>query len=98
MSYELLKDNIGVTIISPGRVNTPISMNALTKDGTAHGKYDKGQQNGVPVAKCVSKIIAAIEEKRRDVIIAKEERIVYWIHMWSKRLFYRLASKVNPNS
>jgi dehydrogenase/reductase SDR family protein 7B len=98
LGIELKSANIGVTIISPGRVNTPISMSALTKDGTAHGKYDKGQQNGVPVVKCASKIINALEKGKRELIIAKEERIVYWLHSLSKKLFYSLASKVNPNS
>jgi dehydrogenase/reductase SDR family member 7B len=98
LGIELKASNIGVTIISPGRVNTPISMHALTKDGTAHGKYDKGQQNGVPVDKCASKIISALEQGKHELIIAKEERIIYWIHNLSKRLYFSLASKVNPNA
>lgn len=97
LGIELNNANIGVTIVSPGRVNTPISMHALTKDGTAHGQYDAGQQNGVPVKQCAAKIINALELNKREIIIAKEERIVYWIHAISRNLFYMLASKVNPN-
>ena len=33
---------IGYTIISPGRINTPISKAALTKDGSAYLKSDPG--------------------------------------------------------
>ena len=46
---EHQKDNIFVTIVCPGFVNTPISKNSLTGDGSPLGKYDKANASGLPV-------------------------------------------------
>ncbi len=37
---EVYDYNIKVLIAFPGRIKTNISLHALTKDGTAHGKMD----------------------------------------------------------
>lgn len=97
LHIEVQKHNIDVNIICPGRINTPISFSALTKDGSPHGVQDDGQKNGIPVDVCVRKIIRGMAAHKPEIIIARSERIMYWIHGMSKRLFYYLASKVNPN-
>ena len=62
--YESLaleqKDNgINITMVCPGKINTPISKNALNKDGQKNGKMDDNQRLGLPVSKCVKKILKA---------------------------------------
>jgi len=42
---EIHEDNIAVTLICPGFVNTEISMNALTGDGSPQNSLDKGTAN-----------------------------------------------------
>ena len=49
LRMEHQKDNIFVTIICPGFVNTPISKNSLTGDGSPLGKYDRANARGLPV-------------------------------------------------
>jgi dehydrogenase/reductase SDR family member 7B len=45
------KDNIRVSVLIPGRVQTAISMHALTAAGKEHGKMDDGQKGGVTAEK-----------------------------------------------
>ncbi|HXP48504.1 MAG TPA: SDR family NAD(P)-dependent oxidoreductase, partial [Bacteroidia bacterium] len=44
---EVFKDNVKVNIICPGYVKTNVSVNAVTSEGKAHGKMDKGQEKGI---------------------------------------------------
>lgn len=43
---ELSPHNITVTIVSPGYVNTSLSLNALNADGTAYNKADETTASG----------------------------------------------------
>lgn len=85
--------NFNVTIISPGRINTPISKSALTGDSSPHNQMDKGQLNGIPVEKCAALIINSIQKKRKHTIIAKEERILWWFWRFIPSLYYSFARK-----
>lgn len=82
-----------ITIVSPGRVNTPISMNALTGTGSLHNQMDKGQQNGIPVQECAAKILAAIERKKKHVVIARSEKLLWWLRKFIPPLYYAIARK-----
>lgn len=80
-----------ITIACPGRINTPISLSALTGDGKPHQVMDEGQKNGIPVATCAQKILTAAEQKKKRVIIAKEERILLFLKKFVPKLFFKIA-------
>ncbi|WP_341842273.1 SDR family NAD(P)-dependent oxidoreductase [Chitinophaga caseinilytica] len=82
-----------VTIISPGRVRTSLSLNALRGSGDPHGKMDAAQEKGIPVEVCANKMITAISRKRKHVIIAREERILWYLRKWAPPLYYMVARK-----
>ncbi len=86
-------EGLNFTIVSPGRINTNISVAALTKDGTPHQQKDKGQLNGIPVNVCVLKILNAIKNKKKHVIIARGEYLLWVIKWFVPNLFYRIAHK-----
>ncbi|MBC8047845.1 MAG: SDR family oxidoreductase [Fimbriimonadaceae bacterium] len=94
---EIQKDNITVLIVSPGRIKTNISLNAITKDGTAYNKMDEGQLNGIPVETCAKKIISSIKRNKKEIIIAREERILHLIRKFIPSVYYRMAANRNPN-
>lgn len=88
---------IRVTIFSPGRVRTNISLHALEKDGTEHGKMDPGQARGITPSTCARKMIRAMKRNRKDVLIGGGELIMVWIHKYCKPLYYKLVNKVSAN-
>jgi short-subunit dehydrogenase len=65
LRLEEEKNNISITILCPGKINTPISLNAIGKDGKSHGVMDHNQSTGMPVKICAEKIISAIEKKKK---------------------------------
>jgi short-subunit dehydrogenase len=93
---ETYEQNIKVLIAFPGRIKTDISMHALTKDGTAHGKMDEGQNTGVSAEKCAKQYINAIRKDKKEVLIGARELLMVYIHKFLPNLFYKLARKINP--
>ncbi|WP_149699413.1 SDR family oxidoreductase [Chitinophaga sp. CF418] len=93
LQVEHTLDNFYVTIVSPGRIKTALSMSALTGDGTSYDKMDKGQLNGIPVDECADRILKAISQKKKHVIIARSERLLYWLRILIPAAYYRIARK-----
>ncbi|MBT5527849.1 MAG: SDR family oxidoreductase [Cytophagia bacterium] len=93
---EHQKDNIAVTIVCPGRVKTNISINALTKDGSAYGKMDAGQAGGVSIEYCAKKYLRSIEKGKKEVLIGGKELIPVYLKRYAPALFYKLISNVKP--
>jgi dehydrogenase/reductase SDR family member 7B len=93
---ETYDRGIKVTLLFPGRVNTPISLNALTKDGSAHGKMDKGQQTGISAEKCAQKIVKAVKRNKKTVLIGGKELLMVYFKRYLPPVFYYLVNKVGP--
>jgi len=93
---EVYQHNIKVLIAFPGRIKTDISLHALTKDGTPHGKMDDGQNYGISAEKCAKQYVNAIRKDKKEVLIGASELLMVYIHKFIPRLFYKLARKINP--
>lgn len=91
LQTEKPAEGLHITIACPGRINTPISMSALTGDGKAHQVMDKGQLNGIPVDICASKILKATQHKKKKIVIAKGERILLMLKQFFPPLFFKIA-------
>ena len=87
------KNNISVTIVCPGKINTPISKSALTEDGTSHGEMDHNQATGMPVDECVRQILKATAKKKKDVLIGNKEILAAKIKRFSPALFWKIIRK-----
>lgn len=91
MHTEMDIPNLDITIVSPGRINTPISLSAITATGELHGKMDEDLLNGIPVSECAAKIITAMQKKKKHVIIARAERFLYWFWWFMPEVYRRIA-------
>lgn len=85
-----VRDAIKVTIICPGFIHTPITLSAVTGDGTPLNKMDEGQYKGKPADWCAEKIIYALEREKEEVYIGGKE--VFGVYI--KRFFPRLFSRI----
>ncbi len=93
--FELKDNNIGVTVAYPGRVKTKISLNAIDKDGKAHGKMDAGQDTGISAEKCASKYYNAIKNNKKEVLIGGKELLMVYIKRFIPALHRRLVLKID---
>jgi short-subunit dehydrogenase len=88
---EHYKDQIAVTLVCPGFVNTNISKNALTGNGTPQQKMDTATANGIAPERFAKLMVKAIQNKKEEVYIAgiKEK-----LGVFAKRFYPKLLSKM----
>lgn len=96
LAIEHHKDNISVTLVTPARVRTNISINALTSDGNIHGKMDEGQAKGITPEQCAKEIIRALKRKKQEVFVGKNEYLLLLLKRISPSIFYRIIRKIEP--
>jgi len=93
LSLEEAKNNIKVTIACPGKINTPISLSALGKDGKSHGVMDHNQETGMPVDECVRQLLKAVDRNKREVLIGNKEIKAVTLKRFLPKLFWKIIAK-----
>ncbi|MFD0797405.1 SDR family oxidoreductase [Maribacter chungangensis] len=91
MEHE--KDNIDVTLICPGFIQTNVAKNALTADGSAQEKQDEATANGLPVATCAKRIIRAMDKKKFEAYIGGKEIFAIYLKRIVPKLLHSVVLK-----
>lgn len=87
---ELYTKKIVVTIICPGFVQTNISINALTGNGSIQGRMDDATRKGIPVHIFARKMLSAIAKKKNQTSIGGQEILGTYL----KRFFPNMLAKI----
>ena len=91
---ELNDQNIGVTIVCPGPINTAISENALTASGKKQNKKDEAIAAGMNPEVLAKKYIKAIKKNKREAWIGKKEVFAIYVKRFFPGLFARIIRNV----
>ena len=96
LRMEHQKDNINVTLICPGFIQTNVAKNALTADGSKQNTDDEATLNGMPVVIFVKKLIKAVESNTFEAYIGGKEVLGVYLKRFFPKLLHRfvLQSKV----
>lgn len=85
------KDDIKVTMICPGFVNTEIAKNALTADGSTQKHQDQKTEDGLEVNHFVKRMIKAVKKEKFEAYIGKREILGVFIKRLSPKLAHWLV-------
>lgn len=88
-------NNISISIVIPGRIQTNISLNALTGQGEKYGIMDPGQSHGVRVEKTAKTIIKKLKKKRKEILVGGKEIFMVYIRKYLPSLYYNIVSKIS---
>ena len=83
-------------MIIPGRVRTNISLNAIDKDGKAHGKMDAGQDSGITAEKAAQIICRNLKKYKKEILVGGKELMMVHIRRFLPRLYYYMSSRIKP--
>ncbi|HFS66779.1 MAG TPA: SDR family oxidoreductase [Flavobacteriia bacterium] len=93
---EVYKDNIKVTLICPGFVQTNVSINALIGDGSSQNTMDKATANGLKPNFVAKKIHQAILKNKEEVVIGgKKEKFSVLLKRFYPKLLSKLVRKIS---
>ena len=87
------EDNIKVTMICPGFVNTNVAKNALIGDGSKLNSQDEATQNGLSVEVFIKKILIAIEKEKFETYIGKKEVLGIYLKRFFPNLLHKFVLK-----
>lgn len=91
---EVHSENVSVTLICPGFVQTNVTRNALKGDGSRNGEMAESTANGLPPDVFAEKALRAIHRKREEVYIGKREVMGVYLKRFFPRLLSRIVRKV----
>lgn len=94
-SMQLEPNSPFVSIVSPGRILTNISLSALEADGSQHGKMDQGQDKGISSEKAAKLILKGTRKKKYNIFIGKGEILLIYIKRYIPPLFRYIAKRVS---
>ncbi|MCX7743164.1 MAG: SDR family oxidoreductase [Flavobacteriales bacterium] len=93
---ELHGKNIAVTLVCPGFVRTPITLHALTGDGTPLNIMDKGTSEGLDVDVFAKKMLYAVSKQKNRIIIGGfKEKFGVFMKRFFPSLFDKLIVKIS---
>ena len=92
---EVHRDHIKVMVVTPGSVQTDISINALEGDGKKHNVTDPMIANGIPVEDCVRQIIKGAQKDVPELLIANgRERMAVYLRRFYPRLLFKMMTRL----
>jgi len=86
-------EGIRVTMVAPGFVQTAISLNALTGDGTPQGTMDDATAQGITAQQCATVILRGIDRNKALITPGKKEVLGYWLSRFAPGLLRRIARR-----
>lgn len=96
---EVTQQNVRVTILTPGYVQTNISLHALTKDGTELGKQSENIAKGYPADKAAAQMLRVIAKGEFEAYIGRPvagERIALLLNRLAPDMLIKQMRKHPP--
>ena len=88
---ELHDQGIEVATIFPGFIQTNISINALTGDGSAQGTMDEATNNGLTATEFAKQVVKALAKEEEYIIVAgRKEKLATRVNRVSPPQLYKL--------
>jgi len=92
---ELSGSGIHVTFITPGRIQTDISLHALNDQGDQQGVMDPGQARGMPVDRSARHIMKGLIKQKKEILVGGKELWMVFIYKFFPAWFYRIVRKIS---
>jgi len=93
LRLEIEPKGMHVTLVCPGYIATPLTLHALTNDGSALGEMSEKQSKGMPADVFASKLLAKLSSKPHEVIIGGAEVMSIRLKRWAPKLLHAILKR-----
>ncbi|MFD1143479.1 SDR family oxidoreductase [Larkinella insperata] len=90
---EVHRAGLHITLVCPGYIRTPLSLQALNATGHLHGKMDTNQQEGMAPDVFARRLLKAVARQKEEVYIGGRETVGIYL----KRFLPGLLSRIVRN-
>jgi len=96
MRMETGGNGMKITLVLPGFINTPISINAMNEGGNKSGSMDENQAGGISATVCAQKILEGVAAGKKEFSVGGKETLGLLLRRFFPSLFDKILSKKNP--
>jgi dehydrogenase/reductase SDR family protein 7B len=96
LRLEVEKKGVSVLIVSPGKIKTNVSVNAIGPQGNTHEKMDPSHERAMSAEDCAKIIGAALFTGKKEIFIGGKELLMVSFKRFMPWLFERLVRKQSP--
>ncbi len=93
LKEELIQSPIKIQVVSPGFIQTSVTLNSLKPDGSKMNTNSPAQENGMPANTFAQKLIKTMQGSRFHSYIGRKELLAVPLHAVLPSLFYKLIRK-----
>lgn len=93
LRQELKDTEIKIQVVSPGFIQTSVTLNSLDKNGQPLNKNSQAQENGMPANVFAKKLMKAMQSNRFHIYIGGKELFAVPFHALLPKLFYSILNK-----
>lgn len=94
LRQELYADNVKVLIVSPGFIDTDVSIKLLTENGSQYGIKSDSQKKGMSSMDCAKGIVKAIKGSSNHKYVGGYELFSVFVKQYLPKTFYSLMRKM----
>jgi short-subunit dehydrogenase len=94
LRQELYADNVKVLIVSPGFIDTDVSVKLLTETGDQYGVKSDAQKKGMSAIDCAKGIVKAIKGGYNHKYVGGYELFSVFVKQIIPKTFYKLMRKM----
>jgi dehydrogenase/reductase SDR family member 7B len=97
-TFRLETEGMGIKtlIVVPGKINTQVSLHAITSSGETHNRMDQSHIKAMSAETCAKQIIAGILKNRKEILIGGKELLLVKIKRLLPALFEKIIRRQNP--
>ncbi len=93
LKEELYKTPVKIQVVSPGFIQTNVTINSLRPDGSKVEKNSPAQENGMPTDVFAKKLLKAMKSDKFHHYIGNKELLAIPLHTFVPGLLYRMLRK-----
>lgn len=93
LKEELYKTPIKIQVVSPGFIQTKVTINSLKPDGSKMQKNSPAQENGMPTDVFAKKLLKAMKKDQFHQYIGNKELLAVPLHIFVPGVLYRVLRK-----
>lgn len=93
LRLEMEPHNIGVSLVCPGFINTNISINAVTADGSKFNQMGENHEKAMTADEFAAKLLPQLKKEKREIYIAGfRERGAMFMKRFAPALLHRVLT------
>jgi short-subunit dehydrogenase len=93
LRIELADSGVGVSMVSPGFVDTEIRQHSLGPDGQALGRNPLGKKKLMSAEDCAAQIVGVIATRQRELLMGRQGKLLGWGRLLAPGLVDYLARR-----